>query len=329
LIRKLCTCLLLALASFSSVRADEQAERVHAIEMARPSVVSIRVYRAGATRPAVGSGIILRSDGFILTNDHVVQGGKVIKIGLFNGKTYSARLWKENPLKDLALLKVEATGLLVARIGNSDHVRLGETAIAIGDPMGFSGTVTVGTVSGLGRRMRVGNVRYTGMIQTDASINPGSSGGALVDLEGRVIGMNTLIYNGNGRGAAGLGFAIPSNKALYEAKLLISSHPPANAKSWLGITGETLDADIALIHSIPAKKGVLVTGVMKASPAEVAKIRIGDAILQVNGKTIYSVADLVDNVSSFKPGDTITLGVYRNEKKFQVKVTLDVMNTPY
>lgn len=327
-LRGLALASLLALTSLVPSRADEQAERVRAIELARPSIVSVRVYREGATHPAVGSGVILRSDGFILTNAHVVEGGKIIKVGLAGGKQYTARLWKLNETKDLALLKIQATGLPVARIGNSSQVRLGQTAIAIGDPMGFAGTVTVGTVSGVGREMRVGLTKYREMIQTDAAINPGSSGGALVNLEGQVIGINTLIYTGSSRNAQGLGFAIPINQALSAARQLVSSRAPTNAKPWLGITGESLDADIALIHSIPAKRGVLVTGVMKASPAETANVHIGDAILQVNGKTIYSVADLVDHVNSFKPGDTLTLGVWRNEKKFQVKVTLDVANTP-
>jgi serine protease Do len=318
----------LTAAGSSSVRADEEAERVRAIELARPSIVSIRVWRPGANRPAVGSGVILRSDGYILTNDHVVSGGKIIKVGLPGGKQYTARLWKEASGRDLALLKIQATGLPVARIGDSSKVRLGMTAIAIGDPMGFSGTVTVGTVSGLGREMKVGTVRYKSMIQTDAAINPGSSGGALVNLDGQVIGINTLIFTGGSRNAQGLGFAIPINTALTAARILVSSKPPTNAKPWLGIKGESLDDDTALARSIPAKRGVILTEVMKASPAELSHLKVGDAILQFNGKTIYSVADLVDHVNSFKPGDTVTLGIWRNDKKLQVKVTLDVANTP-
>ncbi|CAN0497532.1 unnamed protein product, partial [Phaeothamnion confervicola] len=189
---------------------------------------------------------------------------KVIKIGLPGGKQYTAKLWKQVHDKDLALLKIEASGLPVARMGNSDHVKLAQTAIAIGDPLGFSGTVTVGTIGGIGRDIKVGGVTYQGMIQTDAAINPGSSGGALINLDGQVIGINSLIYTGsNGsKPAQGLAFAIPINYALKIARQMVANRPTTAGKPWIGINGANLSPALATAHGIPAQRGVIVTSIL-------------------------------------------------------------------
>ncbi len=307
-------------------RADEESDRIAAVEQGRRSVVSLRVYRNNVKKPGVGSGIIMRSDGFILTNAHVVEGAKVVRVGMPGGKQYNGRIWKEAPSSDLALIKVEASGLPVARIGDSDRVRLGQTAIAIGDPLGFTGTVTVGTVGGLGRDIKIGKVKYPSMIQTDAAINPGSSGGALINLSGEVIGVNTLIYNGpqGQKPAQGLGFAIPINHALSVAKALITQRPVSSGKPWIGITGENLDATWALGQGIPAKRGVVVTGVVPGSPAEMAGLREGDAVVSCGPKSVLSLTDFLSQIAAQKPGDTVVLGVWRQGKKMSVKVVLDV-----
>ena len=317
---------LVALAAVSWAWADDESERIAAVALGRRSVVSLRVYRTNSTRPGVGSGIILRSDGFILTNSHVVRGAKVVRVGLPGGKQYNGRIWKEAQDKDLALVKIEATGLPVARIGNSDHVKLGQTAIAIGDPLGFSGTVTVGTVGGLSRDITIGKVHYPSMIQTDAAINPGSSGGALINLSGEVIGVNTLIYNGpNGaRPSQGLGFAIPVNHALSVAKALVSQRPVSSGKPWMGVVGNNLSAELSLAHNIPAKRGVIITSVVPGSPADQAGLRVGDAIVSCGVKSVLSLTDFLSQIESCKPGDTLELGIWRRGKKTSVKVTLDV-----
>lgn len=306
------------------VRADDESERIKAVEDGRRSVVSLRVYRNASRRPGVGSGIILRSDGFILTNSHVVNGAKVVRVGLPGGKQYNGRIWKEAVNRDLALIKIEASGLPVARIGNSDGVRLGQTAIAIGDPMSFSGTVTVGIVGGIGRDVKAGGVSYPGMIQTDAAINPGSSGGALINLSGEVIGVNTLIYNGTGRPAQGLGFAIPVNSALRVAKELVGARPATAGKPWLGITAENLNADLAEQHGIPAKRGVLVTSIVPGSPADSAGLRVGDAIVAVDSKSVLSRNGLNMELGGHKPGDEVRMSVWRQGKKTSLRVRLDV-----
>jgi serine protease Do len=279
-------------------------------------------------RPGVGSGIIVRSDGFILTNDHVVDGGKVIKVGLPGGKQYTARLWKQVHDKDLALLKIEASALPVAHMGNSDRIKLAQTVIAIGDPLGFSGTVTVGAIGGIGRDIKVGGVTYVGMIQTDAAINPGSSGGALINLQGEVIGINSLIYTGNSanKPAQGLAFAIPINQALKVARTMVANRPNTAGKPWIGITGEPLTPELATGQGIPARRGVLIMSVMAGSPAEASALMTGDAIVALNGKTVLNVLDFNAMINSFKPGQTVTLGIWRRAKKMSVQVTLDVAN---
>jgi serine protease Do len=319
--------LLLLLTLLTSVAwADEEADRIQAVEVGRRSVVSLRVYRNNAKKPGVGSGIIMRSDGFILTNAHVVEGAKVVRVGLPGGKQYNGRIWKEQKDRDLALVKIEASGLPVARIGNSDRVKLGQTAIAIGDPLGFSGTVTVGTVGGIGRDIKLSGVQYPAMIQTDAAINPGSSGGALINLSGEVIGVNTLIYNGPGstKPAQGLGFAIPINQALAVARNLVGSRPVSSGKPWLGITGENLNPSLSIAHGIPAKRGVIVTSIIPGSPADQAGMRVGDAIVSADAKSVLSLTDFLSQIASKKPGDTVNLGVWREGKKTSVRVTLDV-----
>lgn len=306
--------------------ADEESDRIQAVEIGRRSVVSLRVYRNNSSKPGVGSGIILRTDGFILTNSHVVEGAKVVRVGLPGGKQYNGRIWKEAPDKDLALVKIEATGLPVARIGNSDRVKLGQTAIAIGDPLGFAGTVTVGTVGGLSRDIKIGRVQYPAMIQTDAAINPGSSGGALINLSGEVIGVNTLIYNGpNGtRPSQGLGFAIPITHAIAVAKALVAQRPVSTGKPWLGVVGDNLSPELSAAHNIPARRGVMVRSLVPGSPADQAGMRVGDTIVQCDKKTVLSLTDFLSQIAAHKPGDTVELGIWRQGKKTSVKVTLDV-----
>ena len=314
--------LLLCLCSLAVTAQPPDEPRVKAIKSARPAVVSIRAYKNNNSKPAVGSGIVMRSDGFILTNAHVVSEAKVVRVTMSGGQQYNAKIWKVDKGEDLALLKVDATGLPVARMGNSDKVQLGQTAIAIGDPQNFAGTITVGVVSAVGREIKANGVTYKSMMQTDAAINPGSSGGALIDLEGKVIGINTLIYSG--RNAQGLGFAIPMNHALKVAKGMVASRPVGTGKAWLGITGQNLTRELSEAHGVPARRGVMVVSVVPGSPAELSNVMVSDAITAVDNKTVLNVPDFVNIISGYKPGDTIALTLWRMGKKTTVQVTLDV-----
>ncbi len=321
------TLLTLVLCLALPVRADVEEQRIKAVEKASRWVVSIRTHRPGKDKPGIGSGVVLRSDGYILTNAHVVKGAKVVKVHLKDGRDFTAQIWKMAQEQDLALLKIEVSGLPVASIGNSDRVRLGQTVIAIGDPLGFTGTVTVGTVGGLHRHVETRGIKYKNLIQTDAAINPGSSGGALVNLAGEVVGINALVYTGPSSGydkAQGLGFAIPINSAIKIAKQLALAQPTQTAaKPWLGLSGENLNAQKARDYGLKAQVGVLVTAVVSGSPAATAGVRVGDAVSAMDGQSVRSVSEMLRMLQGHRPGDSIQMTVWRGESRLVIPVTLE------
>ncbi len=328
--RKVLQVLLLVVLTASAVFADQEQDKIRAIDLARKSVVSIRTYRQGQDEPGIGSGVILRSDGYIITNNHVISKAKVVKVTLVGGKTYTAKVWKAAPEQDLALLKIEASNLPVARVGNSSKIKIGQTAIAIGDPLGFEGTVTVGIVGNLNRNVKVAGIDYRNLVQTDAAINPGSSGGALINLQGEVIGINTLVYTGpqSYKHAQGLGFAIPINDAVQLAKKLVQSSTAAavKGKAWLGITGDNMTEDAQLMYGVPVKKGVMITSVINGSPAGTAGLLVGDTIVGADGQTILTLAQFMGYLTDKKAGDVIQLSYWRGSKKSTVSVTLDAQS---
>ncbi|MBQ7528701.1 trypsin-like peptidase domain-containing protein [bacterium] len=319
------------------VEANEESERVAAIARASESVVSVRTYRQNRNKPGIGAGVIINANGYILTNAHVVKGGKQIKVQLKNKKTFEAKIHKIASDKDLAIIKIGASSLPVAKIGNSDHLRVGQTVIAIGDPLGFTGTVTQGMISGLGRNIETKGIKYQNLIQTDAAINPGSSGGALLNSRGELIGINALVYTGPANGydkAQGLGFAIPIKSAFDVAQQLISSDSSSsdessnyisdsNGRPWLGLSGATLTSEKAKDFDIKLASGVFVTQVVEGSPANRANIKPGDTISAFNGKTINSVNAMLHELARCHAGDKIKLTVWRRNKKFIVSITLD------
>jgi len=307
--------------------ADDEERRVKAIAKARPSVVSIRTYRRAGGEPGIGSGVILRSNGVILTNHHVIKNADVIKVTTVDDKTYTAQLFHLAPQHDLALLKVNGTGFRPAQIGSSKAVKLGQTAIAIGDPLGFTSSVTIGTVGGVKREVEVNGVDYTSLIQTDAAINPGSSGGALIDLEGNVIGINTLVYTGpkHWKRAQGLGFAIAVDHAMMVANALLQRTPESvTSKPWLGIKGSTITRDISESYGLSAKRGVLIRTVLPASPAENAGLRSGDILIRADGELLTGLTDLSELLSGRVAGDKMEFEIRREGKTKKVEVTLDV-----
>ncbi|MFA5507357.1 MAG: trypsin-like peptidase domain-containing protein [Vulcanimicrobiota bacterium] len=307
--------------------AQEEERRVKAIAAARPSVVSIRTYKESGGEPGIGSGVIIRSTGLILTNHHVIRNADVIKVATVDEKSYTAQILHLAPQHDLALIKISGSGFQSARIGSSAAVKLGQSAIAIGDPLGFSSTVTIGTVGGLQRSVKLNGVDYQSLIQTDAAINPGSSGGALIDLDGKLIGINTLVYTGgsSGKRAQGLGFAIAIDHAMMVTNALLQRSPErVTSKPWLGITGSTITRDISESYGLGAKRGILVRTVLPASPAEAAGIRPGDVIVRADGELLTGLPDLSQLLSGRQAGDVMSLDMRRNKKAFKVEVTLDV-----
>lgn len=310
-----------------AAHADSEERRIQAIAKARPGVVSVRTYKQSGGEPGIGSGVIIRADGWILTNHHVIAGSDTVKVTLTNKKQYTAQVLYQAPQHDLAVLRVQAKGLPTVAIGSSKAVKLGQSAIAIGDPLGFQSSVTIGTVGGKDRTVEAGGVTYQSLIQTDAAINPGSSGGALIDLNGRVIGINTLVYTGprSYKHAQGLGFAISIDHAMMVVKAL-TARPGENLTSrpWLGIKGDTLTRDLAESYGIRANKGVLVRNITPGSPAQAGKFRTGDVILKVDGTTILGLTDLTNELNRRRPGDKVKFEVLRKGKVINLGVTLDV-----
>ncbi len=242
---------------------------------------------------ASGSGVTVDPRGYILTNNHVIENAQDITVRLSDGRKFTAKLVGRDPKTDLAVLKVEAPSPLpAAELGDSDHLRVGQWAIAIGNPFGLDRTVTVGIISATARN-RVGVATYENFIQTDASINPGNSGGPLLNLDGKVIGINTAIV----AAGQGIGFSIPINQAKEVMRQLIASGRVV--RGWLGIAIQDVTDELAGTFGV--KEGVLVAEVMKGGPAEAAGVRQGDVIVELNGAPIKEVPELQRRVAAGLP----------------------------
>ncbi|MGY3169612.1 HhoA/HhoB/HtrA family serine endopeptidase [Thermostichus sp. MS-CIW-15] len=272
-----------------------------------------------------GSGFIIDADGLILTNAHVVEGSERVRVHLLDGRTFEGKVKGSDPVTDIAVIQIEGENLPTVTLGNSDQVRPGDWAIAIGNPLGLDNTVTVGIISAVGRssgQIGAANKRVT-FLQTDAAINPGNSGGPLLDAEGRVIGVNTAIF----QRAQGVGFAIPINRAMEIAERLIRDGRVEHA--FLGIRMITLNPDlVARLNRDPARlspltvqEGVLIGEVVPGSPAEQAGLREGDVIVEIDGQPIRDAEQVQQLVDAAGVGKTLTLRVIRDgqARTFQVK----------
>jgi Do/DeqQ family serine protease len=266
-----------------------------------------------------GSGVVVDPKGYILTNNHVIENAQDITVRLSDGRKLPAKLVGRDPKSDLAVLKVDARGPLpTAELGDSDHLRVGQWAIAIGNPFGLDRTVTVGIVSATART-RVGVTQYENFIQTDASINPGNSGGPLLNLDGRVIGINTAIV----AAGQGIGFSIPINQAKDVMRQLIAGGRVV--RGWLGIAIQDVTDELAGSFGVKEREGVLVADVMKGGPAESAGLRAGDVIVELNGGTIKEVPELQRRVAAVAPGQTVRLTVVRDRKPVRLSVRIAEM----
>ncbi|MBW3659742.1 MAG: trypsin-like peptidase domain-containing protein [Actinobacteria bacterium] len=296
-----------------------------------PSVVRIDVLTSQGTGDArvtreigLGSGVIYRSDGYILTNNHVVEDANELRVRLANGDSLPAELIGTDPLNDLAVLRVDRTGLPAINLREEPAIVVGETAIAIGSPFGLDASVTAGVVSAINRDIQVpeegGALVIPAVVQTDAAINPGNSGGALVDASGRLIGINTAILSATG-GSQGVGFAIPVSQAVASAEELIEvgfvRHP------FLGITGVDLTPEVADEFDLDVAGGAVVDSVQEGSAADRAGLEQNDIIVALNGEPIESMSDLVVSLRRFKPDDVVTLDLVRDGEELRVEVTLD------
>jgi Do/DeqQ family serine protease len=267
---------------------------------------------------ALGSGVIVSSDGYILTNYHVVKGAQEIKVILYDGREFTGKVIGDDPPTDIAVLKIEAGDLPAIKIGDSKKLKAGDVVLAIGNPFGLNQTITMGIVSAVGRA-NVGISSYEDFIQTDAAINPGNSGGALVDADGELVGINTAIFSTSG-GYMGIGFAIPSDMANAVSQSILKYGRVV--RGWLGLTVQDLTPGLAKSFKIKEEKGALVTDVTKNSPAEAAGFKRGDLIMNFGGKPVESSLSLRNMVVGTPPGRKVSVQVIRRGKELTLSVTL-------
>ena len=301
-----------------------------------PSIVGIEVefpvtssfYRTTSTTTSSGSGIIISSDGYILTNNHIVTStsnsyfyslgeASSVKVYLYNDETpYEAKIVGTDERTDLAVLKIQKEGLTAAELGDSDSIKVGEFAMAIGNPIGLQSSVTCGIISALNRNIQTSDANYN-VIQTDAAINSGNSGGALVNSEGKVIGINTLKVSTTG--VEGIGFAIPINSTKDIYTQLIESGKVK--RPYIGITGQTINEETAKKHNLVV--GVYIREISDFSPAQKTGLKAGDVITSIDNKTITTIDELTNIISSHKIGDTVSISYYRNGNTQNITVTLE------
>jgi len=265
----------------------------------------------------LGSGVIISPDGYILTNNHVVEGADEIEVVLNDSRRSRAKVIGTDPDTDLAILKITLDRLPVITLGNSDALQVGDPVLAIGNPFGVGQTVTSGIVSALGRN-QLGINTFENFIQTDAAINPGNSGGALVDGSGQLMGINTAIYSRSG-GSMGIGFAIPVSTAKLVLEGIVKDG--VVRRGWIGVEPADLSPELMETFGVKAKRGVLITGVLQNGPAAQAGIRPGDVIVEVAGKQIANVSELLSNVAALKPGTPSKFRMLRREEALELTVT--------
>ena len=286
--------------------------------------------QGGQSEPQVGlgSGVIVSPNGYILTNNHVVEGADDIEVILNDTRKVKAKVIGTDPETDLAILKIELDKLPVIVLGSSDTLQVGDPVLAIGNPFGVGQTVTGGIVSALGRN-QLGINTFENFIQTDAAINPGNSGGALVDTLGRLLGINTAIYSRSG-GSMGIGFAIPVSTARQVLESIVKDGQVT--RGWIGVEPQDLGPELAETFGIKPEAlkmgGVIITGVLQNGPAAQAGIVPGDVITDVAGKPVTTVAELLSAVAALKPGVPAALGVLRQDKKTDISVVPGTRQRP-
>ena len=323
----------------ASAASEASAGYRAAARSAAPAVVSVTASKAPARGPHVddpwfrfffgdraaqqpqvglGSAVIVSPAGYLLTNNHVVEGADDIEVQLADGRDARAKLIGTDPESDLAVLKIDLDKLPVVAFGNADQLQVGDIVLAIGNPFNVGQTVTSGIVSALGRN-RLGINTFENFIQTDAAINPGNSGGALVDVHGNLVGINTAIYSRSG-GNLGIGFAIPTSTARHVMESLIRDGQVR--RGWIGVEPRDLTPEMAQTLSLPISQGVLITGVLQSGPASEAGIRPGDVVVRVADRPVTNTAELLTAVAALPPRSEASIGIQRGGQSLEVKVTV-------
>jgi len=268
---------------------------------------------------ALGSGVIVQRDGTILTNYHVIDGAEQIQVELTNHRVFKANVVGSDPPSDLAVLKIDAKDLDALSLGNSDQVRVGDIALAIGNPLGLGQTVTAGIISAKGRATGLSDGSFEDFLQTDAPINQGNSGGALINTRGELIGINSQILSTSG-GNIGIGFAIPSNMAQNVLDQILEGGKVHRGQ--LGVSIQPMTPELASKFGLSDVQGVLVNSVIPNGPAAKAGLRQGDVIVDFNGAAVTDGNTLRNHVASTAPGTKVNLGIFRDHQKQQIQVTL-------
>ncbi len=311
-----------------------------AARRASPAVVSITASKAPVRNPrsddpvfqfffgdrsrqsepqvGLGSGVIVSSDGYLLTNHHVIEGADDVEVMLTDGRQARAKLVGTDPESDLAVLKIELDRLPAMTFGDADQLQVGDVVLAIGNPFGVGQTVTSGIISALGRN-QLGINTFENFIQTDAAINPGNSGGALVDTNGALLGINTAIYSRTG-GSLGIGFAIPVSTARQVMDALIKDGQVT--RGWIGVEPRDLTPEIARTLNLPIQQGVLITGVLQSGPASAGGLKPGDVVVKIAGAPVANTSQLLNAVAALKPQAVAVIGVQRGDKALDVNVTV-------
>ena len=309
-----------------------------AAKSAAPAVVSIATTQARTSHPlandpwfrffygdreddspqmGLGSGVIVSPEGYILTNNHVVEGAQEIEVTLSDSRRTTAKVIGTDPDTDLAVLRITLDRLPVIAMGNSDTVQVGDKVLAIGNPFGVGQTVTGGIISALGRN-QLGINTFENFIQTDAAINPGNSGGALVDVNGSLLGINTAIYSRSG-GNMGIGFAIPVNTARQVLDGLVRNGQVT--RGWIGVEPVELNSDLAETFGIQQTEGVIITGVLQNGPAFKAGLKPGDVLLAVGEKDVHNVSELLTLIAAQTPGTAVKMRIKRRNADMTLEVT--------
>ena len=279
---------------------------------------------SGEPQAGLGSGVIVSASGYILTNNHVVEGADEIEVVLNDSRSARAKVIGTDPETDLAILKIELDKLPVIVLGNSDGAQVGDQVLAIGNPFGVGQTVTSGIVSALGRN-HLGINTFENFIQTDAAINPGNSGGALVDTNGDLLGVNTAIYSRSG-GNMGIGFAIPVSIAKQVLEGIVKDGQIN--RGWIGVEPSDLSPELAETFNVKAQQGVIITGVLQNGPAALAGIRPGDVIVKIANQPVADVATLLSQVAALKPGTAARFSIQRKNQPLELDVTPGVRPRP-
>jgi serine protease DegS/serine protease DegQ len=281
----------------------------------------------GPTRRSsgLGSGVIASADGFVLTNNHVIEGADQIEVALNDGRKFPAELVGRDPETDLAVLKLQNGDQLPAiTFAAMDAIEVGDVVLAIGNPFGVGQTVTMGIVSALGRS-QLGINTFENYIQTDAAINPGNSGGALVDSKGNLVGINTAIYSRSG-GSLGIGFAIPVSIARNVLEQIVSTGEVT--RGWIGVEIQEITAELAESFGLPATEGTLIAGVLQNSPAEHAGIRPGDVLIGVDGAPIAGPKGMLEMIAKLPPGRQAIFRVRRASEELDLSIAIGRRPTP-